>query len=132
MARKFTVSGVIPASPAEIYAAWLDGKQHARMTGGAAKGSAKVGAAISAWDGYAFGKNLELEPATRIVQSWRTTEFADSDPDSKITLTLKPVAGGTKITLLHTGIPDGHTGYKQGWRDHYFAPMKEHFAKTKR
>ena len=29
---------------------------------------------------------MELEPGKRIVQSWRTTNFADADPDSRITV----------------------------------------------
>ncbi len=46
-------------------------------------------------------------------------------------MTLKPVAGGTKLTLLHTSVPDGQTGYQDGWRESYFEPMKAYFAKAK-
>jgi activator of HSP90 ATPase len=130
--HKFSVSDVIPAGPEEIYAAWLDSKAHSAMTGAAAKATAKVGGQFSAWDGYAYGKNLELVPGKKIVQSWRTTDFADGDKDSKLTVTLKPVAGGTKLTLLHSGIPDDQTGYREGWVDYYFTPMKAYFAKAKK
>jgi hypothetical protein len=34
MAIEFTVSDVIPASPQEIYAAWLSSEGHAQITGG--------------------------------------------------------------------------------------------------
>lgn len=102
------------------------------MTGGKARTSARVGAAFTAWDGYATGKNLELVPAARIVQSWRTTDFDDGDPDSKITITLKAVAGGTKVTLLHTRIPGGRDDFRDGWRDYYFQPMKAYFARARR
>jgi activator of HSP90 ATPase len=132
MSQKFTVSDVIPASPRAVYDAWLDGKQHSRMTGAAATGSAKVGAAFTTWDGYVRGKNLELERGKRIVQSWRSSDFAEGDRDSMITVTLKPVDGGTKITLLHTRIPDGQNEYRQGWLDYYFAPMKDYFAKSRK
>jgi peroxiredoxin/uncharacterized protein YndB with AHSA1/START domain len=91
MSLKFTVSDVIPATPEAIYDAWLDSRAHGKMTGAKAKASAKVGGDFSVWDGYAIGKNLELDPGKRIVQSWRTTDFAASDPDSKITVTLAPV-----------------------------------------
>ena len=50
------------------------------MTGAAARIAGRVGAAYSAWDGYIAGKTLELAPGKRIVQSWRTTEFASDDP----------------------------------------------------
>jgi hypothetical protein len=49
-----------------------------------------------------------------------------------ITVTLQPVDGGTKITLLHTRIPDGPNEYRRGWLDYYFAPMKDYFAKLKK
>jgi len=99
------------------------------MTGAKARASAKVGGDFSVWDGYATGKNLELDPGKRIVQSWRTSDFAASDPDSKITVTLAPVGDGTKVTVLHTRVPDGHEDAKVGWRDYYFEPMKEYFGK---
>ena len=132
MSLKFSVTDVMPASPRAVYDAWLDSRAHSRMTGAKAKASAKVGAGFSAWDGYATGKNLELKPGKRIVQSWRTSDFAAGDPDSRITVTLKPVAGGTKVTLLHTRLPDGRDDFKAGWRDYYFAPMKAYFAKARR
>jgi len=100
------------------------------MTGGKAKQSAKIGAAVMAWDGYISGKNLKLTPGRRIVQSWRTTRFTDKDKDSKITVTLRPVKGGTQLTLVHSDVPDGHTSYeKGGWQSHYFEPMKKYFAR---
>ena len=72
------------------------------MTGGKAKASKKVGAAFSAWDGYIVGKNIELVPGKRIVQSWRTSEFAADDPDSTITLTSTPIeARSARSTLTH-------------------------------
>jgi activator of HSP90 ATPase len=132
MSAKFTISDVIPASPGEIYDAWLDSRVHGKMTGGKAKISAEIGGSFTAWDGYISGKNVELEPGERIVQSWRTTEFREGDADSRITITFKPVKNGTKVTLVHSRIPDGEEGYKQGWVDYYFEPMKEYFGKAKR
>ena len=131
MGLKFTVSEVIPASPRAVYDAWLDSRAHSKMTGAQATASKKLGGDFSAWDGYATGKNLELVPGERIVQSWRTSDFAADDPDSRITVSLKPVEGGTKVTLLHSRLPDGRGDFKSGWRDYYFAPMKAYFAKKR-
>lgn len=129
MAFEFSVSDVIPATPREIYDAWLSSTGHAKITGGhAAEASAAVGDRFTAWDGYICGKNLELEPWRRFVQSWRTTQFAESDADSRIELLLEPVAGGTRVTLHHSRVPDGHTTYREGWQTHYFDPMKAHFG----
>jgi activator of HSP90 ATPase len=126
------VSAVIPAPPKAVYDAWLSSKEHAAMTGSGAKVTARVGAAFTAWDGYISGKNVELEPPGRIVQSWRTTEFPADAPDSLLEVLLEEAKGGTKITFIHTAIPGGQKeSYKQGWIDYYFAPMKEYFAGKK-
>jgi uncharacterized protein YndB with AHSA1/START domain len=133
MSFAFTVSATIPASPRAIYDAWLDGRRHGKMNGGGkATGSARIGGKFTAWDDYINGRNLELAPGKRIVQSWRTTQFTDQDPDSQIAVTLVKVAGGTKVTLRHSKVPDGHDGYKSGWKTHYFEPMKEYFAAAKK
>ena len=84
---EFTVSDTIPASPSEVYEAWLSSEGHTGMTGAEANCTAEVGAEFDAWDGYIAGRNIELEPDRRIVQSWRTVQFADSDPDSQIEVT---------------------------------------------
>lgn len=125
---EFTVSDVIPASPDEIYSAWLSTDGHTEMTGGEAHASDDPGAEFDAWDGYISGKNLELEPGKRIVQSWRTSQFEAGEPDSQIELTLEAVDGGTRVTLHHTSVPDDGDHYRTGWQDHYFDPMKGFFG----
>ena len=130
MSFEFTVSDVIPASPQAIYKAWLDAKGHAAMTGGkVAQCSTEPGSTFTAWDGYITGRNLELEPYWRIVQSWRTTKFTAADPDSQIEVVLEPVPGGTRVSVHHSNVPDGHTSYRDGgWQRSYFEPMKLYFA----
>lgn len=130
MSFEFSLSDVIPATPQEIYDAWLDSRGHSAMTGSKAHISAKTGAEFSAWDGYISGRNIKLEPGRGIVQSWRTTKFAESDVDSQIEILLEPVKGGTKLTLRHSKVPNGHTSYRDsGWREHYFEPMKTYFSR---
>jgi uncharacterized protein YndB with AHSA1/START domain len=129
----FTLTTTIPASPQEIYEAWLDSVVHSEMTGSEASMSEETGAQVSAWDGYITGRNLELVPGERIVQSWRTTQFTDEHEDSQIIVTLKAVEDGTLLTLEHTNVPDAQKSYEEsGWQKHYFDPMKEYFAKRKR
>ena len=105
MAIEFVVSTLLPATPEEVYNAWLSSKGHAAMTGSAASISAEVGGEFDAWDGYIHGKNLELVPNKRIVQSWRTSEFSKDEPDSRLEITLEPSGESTKLTLRHTGLP---------------------------
>ena len=91
MPFEFSVSDLIPASPQDIYDAWLSSSGHEKITGGQkAQISAQEGAAFTVWNGYITGRNLKLEPGRRIVQSWRTTKFTATDPDSQIEVLLQP------------------------------------------
>ena len=130
MKNGFTLTTVIPATPAEIYKAWLSTKGHTAMTGSAAKVDGKIGGKFTAWDGYIFGSTLALEPDQRIAQAWRTSEFPDEAPDSLVEISFKEAKGGIKVTLTHSRIPEGQEdSYRQGWEDFYFKPMKEYFRK---
>ena len=129
MAHEFEVSAWIPASPEEIYTAWLDSDCHTQMTGGEAKVSSEVGEEFEAWDGYITGRNLELDYGKHIVQSWRTVEFDDGEPASFIDIVLTPGAGGTLVRLIHMNLPADGDQYEQGWVDNYFEPMKAYFGR---
>jgi uncharacterized protein YndB with AHSA1/START domain len=130
MPYSFTLVSTIPATPEAIYDCWLDSAGHSAMTGGKAEAWNKIGAAFTAWDGYIWGKNLELVRGERVVQSWRTTQFSQVDLDSILTVTLAPAEGGARLALVHANAPDDDKGYGEGgWEDNYFAPMKEYFAK---
>jgi uncharacterized protein YndB with AHSA1/START domain len=100
------------------------------MTGGVAKVNATLGASFEAWDGYITGKNLELLPSERIVQSWRTSEFSETEENSQIEITLKSVEGGTKLTLFHSHLPPHGQQYEAGWEEAYFEPMRNYFKKV--
>jgi activator of HSP90 ATPase len=128
MADSFSVSRVLPATPQQIYEAWLDADDHSEMTGASATCDPKVGGAFTAWEGYIEGTNVALEPFSRIVQRWRTVEFSDDAPDSLLEIVLEPSNGGTIVTINHREIPQGQgDSYKVGWTDHYFVPMDAHF-----
>jgi uncharacterized protein YndB with AHSA1/START domain len=132
MPYTFTLTATIPASPEEIYQAWLDSIGHSEMTGGEAEMSDLVGAEVSAWDGYISGRNLELVSGERIVQSWRTSEFGDEQEDSVITVVLQEIGGVTLLTLEHSNVPDEQRDYEEdGWQSNYFEPMVAYFSERK-
>ncbi len=130
MPNEFTISTVLPATPEQVFRAWLSSEGHSAMTGSPARIEPRVGGSFTAWDGYITGKTTHLKPYTRIVQDWRTTEFPADCADSQIEIVLEPVKGGTKLTLTHTNIPEGQAeSYESGWDESYFQPMKEYFKK---
>ena len=129
MALSFTVFDVIPAGKEVVYNASLNSEVHAKMTGTTiAIGSANIGGLFMAHDGYITGKNMELVPCSKIVQSWRSSEFKDSNEDSIIEVTFEDKNGGTLVTLTHSNVPEGGEHYESGWRSHYLEPMKAYFA----
>ncbi len=128
MALSITVSDVIPAAKEAVYNAWLDSEKHAKMTNSAsATGSLEIGGSFMAHDGYIKGKNIELVPYSKIVQSWRSTEFKVGEEDSLITVIFEDTDGGTLVTLTHSNVPESGEHYESGWRSHYFEPMKAYF-----
>ena len=132
MSESIRLSTVLPASGKEIYEAWLSSKEHGDFTGDSAIIDPKVGGDYTAGSGYIKGRTLEMEPHRRIVQSWRSTDFPPDSADSRLEVLLEEAKGGTRLTLIHSGIPDGQGQmYKQGWKDFYFKPMKEYFKKRK-
>ena len=132
MPESFETSHVILATPKRIYEAWLDSEEHTNMTGGKAEVSAEPGASFTAWDGYITGVNLELEPYHRIIQSWRSSQFPEGVPDSRLEVELGRVRdqlAGVTATIKHSNMPDGQgDSYKKGWSESYFEPMKRYFA----
>lgn len=128
MTETIKISEVFPVTAKKLYEAWLDSKEHSAFTGSKAKINPAIGGAFTAWDKYISGKTLVLQPYSRIVQSWRTTEFHDSYPDSTLEVLFEKSANGTKMTLLHSGIPKGDSKkYEDGWNEYYIIPMKNYF-----
>lgn len=126
---EFKLKTIINATAEQIYTAWLSSKGHTDMTGGEAFISDEVGAKFTAWDGYIEGKNLELKPNDRILQSWRTSQFEPHEQDSQIEIILNETDGQTELILNHTNVPESGEHYIQGWDNHYFQPMKAYFLK---
>ncbi|MFI5205042.1 MAG: SRPBCC domain-containing protein [Flavobacteriales bacterium] len=111
-----------------IYDMYMDSKKHSKLISSPAVIGKKVGAAFKVYDGYAFGKNLELVPGKKIVQTWRAKE--DKWPeglDSIVEFTFKSLGKNkTKITLKHKNVPTVlATNFKNGWKDFYWTPLKK-------
>jgi activator of HSP90 ATPase len=121
---------VLPASPAKLYAAYLDSREHSRFTGGPAKVSGKVGGKFTAFGGAIAGRNLVLVPNRMIVQAWRATHWPRTDPDSILILRFSNAPGGGRIDLVHVNVPEhDHLGVTKGWASYYWEPWKAYLRK---
>ena len=76
--------------------------------------SKEVGAEHKAHGDYIFGKNIELVTNEKIVQSWRTVEFAAGDEDSLIEVTFEEQSDHTKVIIKHSNLAENGGHYEQG------------------
>jgi Activator of Hsp90 ATPase homolog 1-like protein len=124
------VSTLVPTAPTTLYFAWLNAERHSAMTGGIAKIAPEVGGNFTAWDGYISGKLVILDLGRRLVMSWRTTDFPREAPDSRVEIHFEALGGSTRVTILHTDIPEGQSEkYREYWNEKYFTPMRTFFSK---
>ena len=75
MKIEFEIAGLIPATPKELYEAWLDSEKHTNITGGKADITDVIGAPFQAWDGYIEGTNIELDHGMQYKQGWVDAYF---------------------------------------------------------
>jgi activator of HSP90 ATPase len=113
------------ASPAQIYAALLDAKQFAALTGAPAVIDAKAGGAFSLFGGQIEGRTVELVENVRVVQAWRPANWTAGDY-SLVEFQLKPQGTGTLLIFDHKGFPKGDYDHLlAGWHEHYWAALKK-------
>lgn len=141
MSEQYELSKMIVATPKRIYEAWLDAEEHIAIYGMKAKIETSRGGRFSIFDGFVTGVNLELEPYSRIVQTWRTSEYPFGIQDSVVEIQINvenndafrgkgtSAHSGTTVTLLHKNIPAGLIDRVKGiWSNNYFIPMQRYFA----
>jgi activator of HSP90 ATPase len=123
----------LPASPAALYAMYLDPVQHAAFTaGGAASITPAQGTAWSAFDGRIHGRILALTPHRQIVQSWRSFEWHDDDPDSVLILRFSPVGTGGRLDLAQVDVPARlYDTLLSGWPSRYWDPWRAYLRQAK-
>ncbi len=74
----------------------------------------KADFAVSATDLY----QAWLDPGARILQSWRTTDFAEDQADTLLELTLQDTTSGCTLTLVNNGFPAGQVDEcRRGWEE---------------
>lgn len=128
---EFSVEAVVNAKASDVYSDWLSSKGHGSFTGGEANIEPVIGFQHNAWDGYIWGKILELTEGTRILMSWKTSDFAEDSKASLVEVLFSDTKEGCRIRINHSQIPENqNSDYETGWLEHYFQPMME-FYKSK-
>lgn len=125
MATTIRQTVVFDAPPHAVFEALMDSRKHAAFTGQKASISRKVGGRMTAGDGYIRGKNLRIEKDKVLVQTWRTTDFKEDDPDSQVMFHFSKKGKGTRLMFVHSRVPDRLAEeFRQGWIDYYWVPLK--------
>ena len=130
MTKPIVQSVTFKASPKRLFQIYATAKLHSAATGANARISAKAGAKFTAFDGMLVGKNLLVVPGRMIVQAWRAAHWKKSDLDSILTLTFSKAPGGSRIDLVHVGVPQhDHKGVTQGWPKYYWKPWRDYLKR---
>jgi activator of HSP90 ATPase len=115
------------ATPHDIYETIMDSKQHTQLSRQPTTVSRRVDGAFKVGHDLE-GKNLRLTKDKKIVQSWRANNW-DKGVYSRATFAFANAPGGTRITIVHTGVPSDKYGeISKGWRDYYWTPLRKQYA----
>ncbi|MGE0226991.1 MAG: SRPBCC family protein [Dehalococcoidia bacterium] len=126
MSERVVVERWLAAPPERVWSYFTDGDLWARWQGTAASVDPRPGGAIVLAMGRdaavagARGEFVLLERPTRLVFTWGWVDapFGDVPPGSTtVEVDLVAEAGGTRLRLTHTGLPEGLDGvHNEGWR----------------
>ena len=118
---------------ATLYNTYVDAKEHSKATGMPVTIQPKEGSKFRSDDGYITGKNFQLVKNKLIVQSWRASDWNDSDLDSTFILSFEQKGKDGIVNMVHANIPDNQfAGIKDGWNTYYWKPWKKYFSSKKK
>lgn len=128
MAEKLTLTKVLGAPPAEVFAAWTDpdllgrwfapGEMSARVSELDARPGGRFRVEMHHPSGVVHtvaGAYREVQPNQRLVFTWAWE--GEAAPETTVTVELRPVGDGTELVLTHEGFPtrDLAEQHTHGW-----------------
>ena len=124
---------VVFSAPVDVlFRMYLDATEHEAITGAPVTIGATPGAKFSAFEGALTGTIQAIVTPSLIVQSWRSTDFKPTDPDSTLILSFTSTADGGQIDLVHINVPDhDRDAVIEGWNKFYWTPWRAYLANRK-
>ena len=120
-------SVLLPAPASLLFDMYMDASQHAAFTGHPVTIGEEPGSEFRAFDDMLSGTILKVVRPRLIVQSWRSLNFAEADPDSTLILSFEEQGEEGRIDLVHLDVPKGdHDGVTEGWEKFYWVPWREY------
>ena len=133
--REYSTAIEIEAPPEVVFAYLVTAERMVRWMGQHAELQPLPGGgfAVDINGTLVRGQYLEVDPPRRVVVSWGMAGSADLPPGtSQVEFTLTPTDRGTRLNLVHTGLPDTRAGtHAAGWT-HYLARLQVAAAGTDR
>ena len=121
---------VLPAPADVLFHMYLNATEHEAITGSPVKIGPSPGAEFSAFEGALSGIILAIAAPHLIVQSWRSTDFKPTDPDSTLILSFTPRGGTGQIDLVQINVPDHDLhAVNEGWGKFYWTPWREYLGR---
>jgi uncharacterized protein (TIGR03086 family) len=124
----FTKSTILPVSPDEAFALITEPERLRRWQTVTATVDLRAGGSyrFTVVPGHvAEGTYREVEPGRRIVFGWGWEGNPDLPRDaSTVTITVEPVEGGSRVTLVHEGLTEAQAvSHAEGW-NHFFERLE--------
>lgn len=124
----FVKTAVLPVSPDEAFALVTDPERLRRWQTVTATVDLRAGGSYrwTVTPGHvAEGTYREVEPGRRVVFGWGWEGSDDLPKDgSTVTITIEPVAEGSKVTLVHEGLTETQAAmHAEGW-NHFFERLE--------
>ncbi|MCJ8156480.1 SRPBCC domain-containing protein [Sphingomonas sp. LaA6.9] len=123
-----TITRFMKAPPAKVFAAWTDPEKLLRWFGPDSspvlsaetdpRPGGKYGIRFCTADGeehFAHGEYVDVVENVQLVFTWKWITFPERE--SLVTVQLRPVDGGTELTLIHEKLFDEEVrdSHHQGW-----------------
>ena len=128
-------SVVLPAAAEALFEMYLDPVVHSAFTGFPVNIGDESAHPFRAFEGQLSGTMLVVVRPRMIVQSWRSTKFANNDPDSTLILLFSPDASDDRsgrIDLAHLDVPEhDYHGVTEGWQQYYWAPWRAYLERQR-
>ncbi|KAL0275994.1 UNVERIFIED_CONTAM: hypothetical protein PYX00_003681 [Menopon gallinae] len=122
------LSQVLQCTAVELYNSLTVTEMVAAFTHGRVKLDAKPGGKFELFEGNVSGEFIQLEPYSKIVQSWRCERWP-SGHYSIVTIDIKQQAEFTEFKLTQTGVPQGESeSIRENWERYYLDALKSTFG----
>ena len=129
--KPIRITKTIHASPHELFLAITDPSLIGQWSGQEGIIEPKPGGKASMFDGWTNGTVVGCKIDRAVAYTWLPAEWEGKWESSLVQVTLAKVAGGTKLTIVHSHIPVASEvkSHSTGWHEFFLDPLQEYFDK---